>query len=42
MPPDLVTVRLTLGQWRDDDIDPYFAMVYERDSGSAQWLPDPR
>jgi RimJ/RimL family protein N-acetyltransferase len=35
MAPSLVTTRLTLGPWRDDDVDPYFAMVYERDERAA-------
>ena len=39
MPPDLVTVRLTLSQWRDDDIAPYFAMAYERDARAAAAPP---
>jgi RimJ/RimL family protein N-acetyltransferase len=35
MPSELVTARLHLGPWRDSDIDPYFAMVHERDQRAA-------
>lgn len=35
MPTDLVTRRLVLGPWRDDDLDDYAAMVRERDRRAA-------
>ena len=35
MPSQLVTERLTLGAWHDEDIPPYTAMVNERDPRAA-------
>jgi RimJ/RimL family protein N-acetyltransferase len=35
MPPELVTDRLLLGPWRPDDLDPFVAMVSERDPRAA-------
>jgi RimJ/RimL family protein N-acetyltransferase len=35
LPPSLTTERLTLGPWRDEDVDAYGAMVTERDPRTA-------
>lgn len=35
MPTELVTGRLVIGPWRDDDLDDYAAMVRERDRRTA-------